>query len=245
MNGNIEAEKTLRGRLAYLPDIDKSLTKSGMCADAKATGDGLKSLHRRIDNIDPHFASNVSYDNKESGLEATQLQAAINEIAALYARATELASYLPVSGGRIDGNAYESFSVNNTVGNAAYIGFYGKGEASGLIGFKEKDKPMFSTSDGTKLHAFLHEGNKPFGTYDGNGNTALRTIDTGGVGKMLLVYSTNGVGIVVPRGAIRISGSSVTWLTSSGQYYGDGILRMATNDDVFNASGVTYSYQVI
>ena len=82
MNGNIkESEKALRGKIVALPSIDKTLTKSGMCADAKATGDKINAVARRMDSLDPHFANAISYSRTESKLEATNVQAAIDELA--------------------------------------------------------------------------------------------------------------------------------------------------------------------
>ena len=72
----------LRGKLVQIPSVDKSLTREGMCADAKETGDRINALDRRMNNLDPHFARAVYYDNSESGLSATKVQAALDELAA-------------------------------------------------------------------------------------------------------------------------------------------------------------------
>lgn len=67
----------LCGRLRAIPRIDETLTKKGMSADAKAVGDILTEHNRRIDDIDPHFAENVGFDNSESWTKAENLQEAM------------------------------------------------------------------------------------------------------------------------------------------------------------------------
>ena len=89
MDGNIEKMQSLTGRIKGL-GIDKTLTKKGMCAEAKATGEALakkvnisdivddltsvaddkplsanqgRILKKQIDEIDPHYAENVIYDD--------------------------------------------------------------------------------------------------------------------------------------------------------------------------------------
>ncbi len=59
MNGTIEENATLqvlKGRVVVIPKIDPTLTKSGLSADAKITGDELKKLTKRIDNFKNPFA---------------------------------------------------------------------------------------------------------------------------------------------------------------------------------------------
>lgn len=100
MDGNIEKMQSLTGRIKSLA-IDTTLTKKGMCAEAKATGEALATklnitdivdeltsvasdkplsanqgrvLKKQIDEIDPHFAENVVYDesNVKDALDKTQ-----------------------------------------------------------------------------------------------------------------------------------------------------------------------------
>ena len=89
MDGNIENMQSLTGRIKGL-GIDKTLTKKGMCAEAEATGKALATkvsitdivddllsvasdkplsanqgrlLKKLIDEIDPHYAENVLYND--------------------------------------------------------------------------------------------------------------------------------------------------------------------------------------
>lgn len=83
MSGSVENNTTLNlieGKVLSVPLIDNTLTKTGRSADAKAVGDQVARLDERIDNVDPHFAKNVQYDNASSGLSATNMQRAIEEI---------------------------------------------------------------------------------------------------------------------------------------------------------------------
>lgn len=99
LEGNAEATNEVKGRIYTIPTVDDTLTKEGYAADAKATGEKFTEVNERIDNIDPHDAANVDYDNTNSELEADKVQAAIDEIASLYARAKELENYLSKEAG--------------------------------------------------------------------------------------------------------------------------------------------------
>ena len=72
---------SLFGSIKEIPQVDTTPTKEGRSADAKVVGDILADHKRRIDNIDPHFAENVEYNNENSGLNATDTQKAIDEMA--------------------------------------------------------------------------------------------------------------------------------------------------------------------
>ena len=106
MDGKLENMQSLTGKIKSL-EIDTTLTKKGMCAEAKATGEALakkvntadivdeltsvasdkplsanqgRVLKKQIDEIDPHFAENVVYDesNVKDALDKTQ--GAIDEL---------------------------------------------------------------------------------------------------------------------------------------------------------------------
>lgn len=83
MDTNVEKSTTLNnieGKVVSIPLVDRTLTKPGKSADAKVVGDEIARLDGRVDNIDPHFAKNVQYDNAKSKLSATDIQNAVDEI---------------------------------------------------------------------------------------------------------------------------------------------------------------------
>lgn len=83
MDANVEKNTTLNhieGKVVSIPVIDKTLTKSDRSADAKVVGDEIKRLDGRLNEVDPHFAENVQYNNENSGLDATNMQNALDEI---------------------------------------------------------------------------------------------------------------------------------------------------------------------
>lgn len=111
MEGNAEANTILprlQGKVTKIPEADTTFSKEGYFADAKATGEALakkvnsadivnnlltasaekplsaemgKKLKEQIDDVDPHYAENVQYDNTTSGLAASDVQGAIDELA--------------------------------------------------------------------------------------------------------------------------------------------------------------------
>lgn len=83
MDTNVEKSTTLNnieGKVVSIPLVDRTLTKPGKSADAKVVGDEIARLDGRVDNIDPHFAKNVQYDNTKSKLNATDMQGAVDEM---------------------------------------------------------------------------------------------------------------------------------------------------------------------
>lgn len=70
----------LFGSIKQIPRTDTTLSREGFSADAKVVGDKFAEQKLRIDNIDPHTAENVGYDNTVSGLNATDVKGAIDEI---------------------------------------------------------------------------------------------------------------------------------------------------------------------
>lgn len=62
---------TLYGSIKKVPQVDKTLTKEGYFADAKAVGDILRGEQRAV---------NFSYDSNDNGLKAETIQEAIDEL---------------------------------------------------------------------------------------------------------------------------------------------------------------------
>ena len=106
MNGNLENMQVLSGRIKSLA-IDTTLTKKGMCAEAEATGKALATkvnitdivddlisvaddkplsanqgrlLKKQIDEIDPHYAENVIYDETDVKSALDDIKATIGDM---------------------------------------------------------------------------------------------------------------------------------------------------------------------
>lgn len=103
MEGNIEQMQNITGKIKSF-EIDKTLSKRGMCAEAKATGEALATkvsksdvvdnlisvetdkplsanqgrlLKKQIDEIDPHNAENVVYGD-------TNVKSALDDLKAIF-----------------------------------------------------------------------------------------------------------------------------------------------------------------
>ena len=96
-------------------------------------------------------------------------------------------------------------------------------------------------------YAILHTGNKPSGSYTGNGDATSRTIAAGGIGDAVLIRSANGIVLVVGAsgGFARIPSTGVTDVTSNDVTFGGGSITIKSTKGVLNTSGVTYYYQVL
>ena len=88
-----------------------------------------------------------------------------------------------------------------------------------------------------------HEGNKPTGSYTGNGGSVERTIAVGGIGHALFVWSAKGWAVVASNAAVTFSGTGAVAVAAA--TFGSGNLKLSTISDMLNASGVTYYYQVL
>lgn len=223
MDGNLENNQTvynLKGKIAAIPVVDKTLTKSGYSADAKATGDALKEIKAAVstmgaaltglENVEviPTGAASVTYNNTVSKLAATNVQGAIDE---LNTDVQEVASNIQEVTNNIQEMSTDIQTLETNVGEC------------------------------------LKKTDKPFDSYAGNGSTAARTITTGGVGRLLMVYCSTHIAFVTPKGArvIDLSGGSATWVDAAKAYYLNGNMFLNTDNAAFNASGVSYNYQGI
>lgn len=96
-----------------------------------------------------------------------------------------------------------------------------------------------------KVYNILHTGNKPSGSYTGNGSAASRTIDTGGIGNVCVVFGYGGFAIVTMHGGIIRTAAGVIGLSQSEAAFANGVLTLATTNDVLNRNGSTADYQVL
>ena len=95
------------------------------------------------------------------------------------------------------------------------------------------------------INKILHTGNKPSGSYTGNGDATKRTIETGGIGSVIAIYSNLGKAFVCWAGGICASGTTVSNHTTTEVQFSSGVLTIASTNQSLNQSGVTYTYQVL
>lgn len=95
---------------------------------------------------------------------------------------------------------------------------------------------------GTVSSEVLHTGNKPTGTYTGNGSVTYRTISTGGIGNFAIIYSENGTVLLTHSGGAVIKDGNISGFLAGN--FRDGVIAISATDTFINASGVTYKYEV-
>ena len=103
-------------------------------------------------------------------------------------------------------------------------------------------------SSGSKNYLLFGQHNKPSGSYTGNEST--RTINTGGVGNVLMLWCpSNGYrSFVLPTGLYGVRGSTMAAdTTDDGVKYSDGVLSITdtSKPNASNVSGTTYYYQCL
>lgn len=92
----------------------------------------------------------------------------------------------------------------------------------------------------------LHTGNKPEGTYTGNGSSTQRTINTGGIGNTLVFRCGGEVGLISRYGGVvfNFGAKETFYFNESEMNFKEGILTLATDSIYVNSSGGIYEYYV-
>lgn len=170
----------------------------------------------------------------------------------VYIDPTALANYLPKSGGTVGKIKVEKagdspMEVSRTDANLSIIKFSGIDGALGYLGFNGVNNPEFRQTDGYS-RTLLHTGNKPTGTYTGNGSATERTVNVGGIGNILALYCYNGGCVIVtPYGAFgkKADGATTVAFTATQLKFVNGTLSIATNDSTVNPNGINIGYAVL
>ena len=181
---------------------------------------------------------------------------------------------LATSGGTLTGQLF----INNTSVNG-FLKMRTVGGVAAQAGFgiaNKENKPALSmelTDEATRKligHFYTHkdigariagadgsdkalfgEHNKPIGKYTGNGSREERTIATGGIGNMLLIWNDTNEQVVIalPHCGIYTNpdadDASLTVKLSTRISYENGVLTFDGAADTYNADGVVYRYQCI
>lgn len=146
---------------------------------------------------------------------------------------------------RIDGGTnYDKGAFLTLFGKDAWqIGVFQLVAGDGEVRRELKGTPSGSlTWDNNTI---LHTGNKPSGSYTGNGSSVERTIEVGGFGDAIFIRSTNDFALVCYNGAILKVDTSVSGITKSEVKYENGVLTMKSTKSALNTNGVIYYYQVL
>lgn len=280
MDGNLENNETLnrlKGKVVSIPLVDATLTKEGQAADSKTTGDALavrvkkadivdnltsdlteaplsarqgKVLKEMLDDMSLSTAGISDYDNEESGLEANNVQSALDEVAKIAKNAVSKDGGDMIEGPvnvRTADNGYGSLNKNNsaTADYGTQMIDKTKDGKSAFVTVSAALNTLTFTDNEGNVNDVHNEKNKPFGEYKGNGSASPRTITTGGIGRLLLVYCSTHFSFVTPKGAlvIELSSGNISWIDSTKSYYANGDMDLETANAAFNASNVTYYYQ--
>ena len=274
-----ESWKNLRGKIHSIPQTDETLTKAGWSADAKIVGDAFKERIKYTDIIDNMItdnpdkpasarqvfligkqlasinlseASTVGYNNAESGLNAQNMQGAIDELAEGVENSVSKTGDSMIEGSlhiRSANNGYGTLSKNNSLTDdygtqmmdVANNGKTAKVNVSAILNLL-----TFVDNEGNIRDVF-HEGNKPFGSYVGDGIENERNVETKGISRLMLVYNKNYFSFVTPEGAlvIKLATGAVSWIDGAKVFFLNGKLTLHTANSAFNEVDVTYHYQVI
>lgn len=152
---------------------------------------------------------------------------------------------LPLSGGTVENANRRVMSVSNSGGADVSIGYRNGSTLLGEIGVNSNGAYYIDSSN--KVNTLLNTGNKPTGTYTGNGDATERKISTGGIGNVAYLAGS-GYGVFVTQmGGIVFAydGRAVSTLPNSEINFASGVLTIKSANIVVNASGKTIDYQVL
>lgn len=282
---NNQAYEELKGKIHTIPKVDDTLTKQGHSADAKKVGEELEArvkkadivdgftstatdkpasanavrmLKEELDNKNTSQSASVGYNNSASGLKATNMQSAVDELAENARNlAEDVDNCLPRTGGVVEGplnirtadNGYGQLLKNHST-DADYgtqVSDTSKdGKTAKLCVSAALNLLTFTDPEGN-IRNIHHEGSKPFGSYKGNGSAVSRMIETGGIGRLALVYNPNHFSFVTPQGAlvVKLSDGTIKWIEGGKIYFLNGTLGISTANEAFNSTDTDYYYQVI
>ena len=156
--------------------------------------------------------------------------------------ASDLANYLPKTGGEVSANSAFPIGVKNTGSESCYTKYSGASGLLGYLGIRTGGEAAHMTKDGA-VYNLLHTGNKPSGTYTGKGE--WQSIHTGGIGDCAIVWRDDGFFSIITYGGVINGGNDGVVSTSTAANCKDGKISMATNDKHFNELGVQYSYRLL
>lgn len=177
-------------------------------------------------------------------------------------------SFLALTGGKLINNIVISDEITNypqIIFGGSVSGEQGKvmyskngkslginaSSGSNLLGMElhpnnEIGRKLQLNIDNAKWYNLFGEHNKPSGSYTGNGEATSRTISTNGLGSVLHISSNHGTVIANNAGGFAISTNGAVSAISYNQcHFINGVLTLATTNNIVNANGQSYGYYVL
>lgn len=109
-----------------------------------------------------------------------------------------------------------------------------------------KDALILTDFVGSETYNVYGEHNKPSGSYVGNGDETVRTINIGGIGECLFVKSSLFFVFVTAKGAFCVqAGTKTETLASTVAKFENGVLTLALSSAWLNKNGSSYNYCVL
>ena len=161
-----------------------------------------------------------------------------------FATIADLANYLPKTGGKLNSGTNNPLELENLTSDTVRIRFSGASGDLGYIGVTGKGEFVVISPEDWVTRDILHTGNKPTGSYNGNGSATSRTVNVGGVGGALLISnSVKGIAIVTSDGAFGVGADGNPVHIPSGECkFVSGVLTTATTNALVNADSYGYKY---
>ena len=210
-------------------------------------------LAKQIASITLSEAGTVGYDNTNSGLNAVNMQGVGDELAEMVKNSVSKKGNSMIEGGALQvrnvDNGYGTFSKNNSVAEdygTQMMDIDSDGKTA-KVNVSAKLNLMTFVDNAGNIRDVFHEGNKPFGSYVGNGIDNEKNIETKGIGRLILVYNQKHFSFVTPEGAlvVKLATGAVSWIDGAKAYFLNGVLSLHTTNAAFNEVDATYHYQVI
>ena len=155
MNVNIDEKQVLVGEVTRPATVDKSLKKNGFAADAAEVGRKLSILEKRLNELNPVTAEALKYDGSEGGLEADNVQGALNEMSANVANAvSEVDKGLETALKEIDGKMGDYLKAEDKP-SGKYIGNGSTAERVIDIGGQGNVLIVYTVGSATDSRSFM------------------------------------------------------------------------------------------
>lgn len=165
-----------------------------------------------------------------------------------FAKNADLANYLQLTGGTVANATFgEALKVKRTTAFDSVTTYENSEGVLGYIGMGNTKKPIYTDATKANTYELLHTGNKPSGTYTGNGDATARTITinqnyVSSEGTLRIVGNTL-MAIVTGNGAfVGNRDGTITYLRGTEAKYYNGILTLNTTNQALNLSGYTYYF---